>query len=118
MHSYFIAHVNEACAFLGDGMRKAESLEQSVHGRTRDSSDLDSRLFGVFEDMYAVKSKPAVEGAQWTGLGWGLVGVVVVLGLRLGVSALGGALCRRGDHDRTGDAQVSEGASRGVRGEQ
>eukprot|EP00466_Bigelowiella_natans_P007462 jgi/Bigna1/92839/estExt_fgenesh1_pm.C_800009 len=33
--TYYIAHVKEACAFLGDGMSKVEKLEAGVHGRKR-----------------------------------------------------------------------------------
>ncbi|OMO59054.1 hypothetical protein COLO4_34324 [Corchorus olitorius] len=66
--TYYIAHVKEACAFLGDGMSKIESLEPVVHGRGRKSDSLDETYLGVYEKLlYARKTKP-VEGAQWTGI--------------------------------------------------
>jgi 7-hydroxymethyl chlorophyll a reductase len=33
--TYYVAHVKEACAFLGDGMAKIERMEPAVHGRAR-----------------------------------------------------------------------------------
>ncbi|XP_043706641.1 7-hydroxymethyl chlorophyll a reductase, chloroplastic isoform X2 [Telopea speciosissima] len=66
--TYYIAHVKNACAFLGDGMSKIEGLEPIVHGRGRKVDSLDETYFGVHEDLlYARKIKP-VEGAQWTGI--------------------------------------------------
>uniref|UniRef100_A0A803MUB5 7-hydroxymethyl chlorophyll a reductase, chloroplastic n=1 Tax=Chenopodium quinoa TaxID=63459 RepID=A0A803MUB5_CHEQI len=66
--TYYIAHVKEACAFLGDGMSRIETLEPLVHGRGRKEDSLDETYLGVYEDLlYARKIKP-VEGAQWTGI--------------------------------------------------
>ncbi|KNA21393.1 hypothetical protein SOVF_043290 [Spinacia oleracea] len=66
--TYYIAHVKDACAFLGDGMSRIESLEPLVHGRGRKEDSLDETYLGVYEDLlYARKIKP-VEGAQWTGI--------------------------------------------------
>ncbi|KAL3683781.1 hypothetical protein R1sor_001803 [Riccia sorocarpa] len=66
--TYYVAHVKEACAFLGDGMSKVEKLEPEVHGRGRDPENLDDLLFGVHQEMlYARKTVP-VDGAQWTGI--------------------------------------------------
>ncbi|PRQ36865.1 putative 7-hydroxymethyl chlorophyll a reductase [Rosa chinensis] len=66
--TYYIAHVKEACAFLGDGMSKIEGLEPVVHGRGRKPDSLDEMHLGVYEELlYARKVKP-VEGAQWTGI--------------------------------------------------
>ncbi|XWS22421.1 hypothetical protein CRYUN_Cryun29cG0032500 [Craigia yunnanensis] len=66
--TYYIAHVKNACAFLGDGMSKIESLEPVDHGRGRKSDSLDETYLGVYEKLlYARKTKP-VEGAQWTGI--------------------------------------------------
>lgn len=66
--TYYIAHVKEACAFLGDGMSRIESLEPVVHGRGRKADSLQDTYFGVHqEQLYARKLKP-VEGAQWTGI--------------------------------------------------
>ncbi|XP_078439886.1 coenzyme F420 hydrogenase family / dehydrogenase, beta subunit family [Wolffia australiana] len=65
--TYYIAHVKNACAFLGDGMSRIEALEAEVHGRGR-NTDTDELHFGVNEELlYARKIKP-VEGAQWTGI--------------------------------------------------
>ncbi|XP_007034550.2 PREDICTED: 7-hydroxymethyl chlorophyll a reductase, chloroplastic isoform X2 [Theobroma cacao] len=66
--TYYVAHVKDACAFLGDGMSKIESFEPVVHGRGRKSDSLDETYLGVYEKLlYARKTKP-VEGAQWTGI--------------------------------------------------
>ncbi|XP_047315423.1 7-hydroxymethyl chlorophyll a reductase, chloroplastic [Impatiens glandulifera] len=66
--TYYIAHVKNACAFLGDGMSKIEALEPVVHGRGRKEESLDEMYLGVYEKLlYARKIKP-VEGAQWTGI--------------------------------------------------
>ncbi|KAH7834475.1 hypothetical protein Vadar_016380 [Vaccinium darrowii] len=66
--TYYIAHVKNACAFLGDGMSRIEGLEPVVHGRGRKGDSLDEVYLGVYEELlYARKTKP-VEGAQWTGI--------------------------------------------------
>ncbi|KAK1266868.1 hypothetical protein QJS04_geneDACA000123 [Acorus gramineus] len=66
--TYYIAHVRNACAFLGDGMSRIEALEPEVHGRGRRAGSLDDTYFGVHEELlYARKTRP-VEGAQWTGI--------------------------------------------------
>ncbi|XP_031381409.1 7-hydroxymethyl chlorophyll a reductase, chloroplastic isoform X1 [Punica granatum] len=66
--TYYIAHVKNACAFLGDGMSRIEELEPLVHGRGRKVNSLDETYLGVHEKLlYARKTKP-VEGAQWTGI--------------------------------------------------
>nr|CAD1820940.1 unnamed protein product [Ananas comosus var. bracteatus] len=65
--TYYIAHVKNACAFLGDGMSRIEALEPMVHGRER-NTNADEMYFGVHEKLlYAKKIKP-VKGAQWTGI--------------------------------------------------
>ncbi|KAL8162854.1 hypothetical protein V2J09_014343 [Rumex salicifolius] len=65
--TYYIAHVKDACAFLGDGMSRIENLEPLVHGRGRKET-LDETYLGVYEQLlYARKTEP-VEGAQWTGI--------------------------------------------------
>ncbi|OAY67430.1 7-hydroxymethyl chlorophyll a reductase, chloroplastic [Ananas comosus] len=65
--TYYIAHVKNACAFLGDGMSRIEALEPNVHGRER-NTNADEMYFGVHEKLlYAKKIKP-VKGAQWTGI--------------------------------------------------
>uniref|UniRef100_A0A7N0USR5 7-hydroxymethyl chlorophyll a reductase, chloroplastic n=1 Tax=Kalanchoe fedtschenkoi TaxID=63787 RepID=A0A7N0USR5_KALFE len=66
--TYYIAHVKNACAFLGDGMSRIDALEPIVHGRGRNVDSLDETYMGVHEQLlYARKSQP-VEGAQWTGI--------------------------------------------------
>ncbi|GAB2211008.1 hypothetical protein Droror1_Dr00016298 [Drosera rotundifolia] len=66
--TYYIAHVKEACAFLGDGMSRIESLEPVLHGRGRKEGMLEETYMGVHEELlYARKTDP-VEGAQWTGI--------------------------------------------------
>ncbi|KAL3148810.1 hypothetical protein ABBQ32_001694 [Trebouxia sp. C0010 RCD-2024] len=66
--TYYVAHVKDACAFLGDGMSKIEELEQQVHGRGRDLDNMDDLHFGVHQDMMYARNVPAVQGAQWTGV--------------------------------------------------
>ena len=46
-----VASVTEACAFIGDGMSRAESLEAQVHGRGRqyDEDDLDDAIAALQE---------------------------------------------------------------------
>lgn len=65
--TYFVAHVKDACAFLGDGMSRVEMLEPQVHGRGRDLSNDEMRLGVVDEVLYARRNAP-VPGAQWTGI--------------------------------------------------
>ncbi|MGB7413928.1 MAG: Coenzyme F420 hydrogenase/dehydrogenase, beta subunit C-terminal domain [Thermosynechococcaceae cyanobacterium] len=64
--TYYIAHVNDACAFLGEGMGKVETLEPQIHGRSR--KDNLERRFGVCTAMHYIKMNPPVAGAQWTGV--------------------------------------------------
>eukprot|EP00803_Ostreobium_quekettii_P000456 evm.model.scf_41.5 EVM.evm.TU.scf_41.5 scf_41:174089-180627(-) len=66
--TYYVAHVKEACAFLGDGMSKIDRLEEEVHGRKRDKANDDELHFGVYKDMMYAKNRPPVKGAQWTGI--------------------------------------------------
>ncbi|KAI3423955.1 hypothetical protein D9Q98_009789 [Chlorella vulgaris] len=66
--TYYIAHVKNACAFLGDGMSRIERLEEKVHGRRRDAEDEDELRFGVTKEVLYARNKPAIEGAQWTGV--------------------------------------------------
>ena len=53
-----------ACQFIHP--RYAE-LEEAVHGRSR-GEDLDGSLFGVYRAMYRARLRPALAGAQWTGI--------------------------------------------------
>ena len=65
--TYYIAHVKDACAFLGDGMSRIETLEPVVHGRGRDLSNDEMRL-GVVDEVVYAKRRAPVHGAQWTGI--------------------------------------------------
>ena len=100
--------MTEACAFLGDGMSRAEALEEHVHGRGRrydaDSDDLDEAHFGVHDEI--VLARGFLANSQWTGvatgvaLAWlesGEVDAVVVAGSAPGASGFGApvpVLCR------------------------
>ncbi|GAA0144910.1 reductase [Lithospermum erythrorhizon] len=66
--TYYIAHVKNACAFLGDGMSRIENLEPVVHGRGRKEDSLDESYLGVFDRVMYARKKEPVEGAQWTGI--------------------------------------------------
>lgn len=67
-----IRHVVEACAFLNEGMSRAERLEPAVHGRGRryDQSDLAEAHFGVHESIVLARGNQ--RGAQWTGVATGV----------------------------------------------
>lgn len=67
--TYYVAHVKEACAFLGSGMSDVEAeMEQAVHGRRRDPRSEDEDLLGVVERTLYARVRPSVPGAQWTGI--------------------------------------------------
>ena len=99
-----VPSVTTACAFIGDGMARAESLEASVHGRARRIDEsLDEAHFGVHETI--VLARGFLNNAQWTGvatgvaLAWlesGEVDAVVVTGsdARDGFGAPQPILCR------------------------
>ena len=103
-----VPSVTEACAFIGDGMSRAEALEPAVHGRSRrydaDADDLDEAHFGVHEKI--VLARGFLNNAQWTGvatgvaLAWlesGEVDAVVVAGSDTTESGFGApkpVLCR------------------------
>ena len=103
-----VASVTEACAFLGDGMSRAEQLEERVHGRGRQydvaSDDLYEAHYGVHEEI--VLARGFQKNAQWTGvatgvaLAWlesGEVDAVVVAGSEAGASGFAApkpVLCR------------------------
>lgn len=101
--------MTEACAFLGDGMSRAEALEPAIHGRARhyDADNLDEAHFGVHDNI--VLARGFLENAQWTGvttgiaLAWlesGEVDAVVVAGSEpatSGFAAPRAVLCRTAD---------------------
>lgn len=67
--TYYVAHVKEACAFLGEGMAGGvAAAERAAHGRERDVTDPDERRFGVVEDTVYARLRRPVAGAQWTGV--------------------------------------------------
>jgi coenzyme F420-reducing hydrogenase beta subunit len=76
----FVSKVSEACAFLGEGMARMDKLEEQVHGRQRNLSDMvwssgGSEVSGVAEEArFGVLNQPVVlaqgvkiPNAQWTG---------------------------------------------------
>ena len=67
-----VASVTEACAFIGDGMSRAESLEAQLHGRERryDDDNLDEAHFGVHDEILLARGFQ--QGAQWTGVATGV----------------------------------------------
>ncbi|KAI7735646.1 hypothetical protein M8C21_005193, partial [Ambrosia artemisiifolia] len=66
--SYYVAHVNNACPFLGDGMSRIEALEPLVHGRPRNPLSLDDTYFGVHQELLYARNINPLPGAQWTGI--------------------------------------------------
>ena len=101
-----VASVTSACAFLGDGMSRAEALEEQVHGRGRryDADNLDEAHFGVHDEI--VLARGFLKNAQWTGVATGValsclesgtVDAVVVAGSASGDGGFGApkpVLCR------------------------
>jgi 7-hydroxymethyl chlorophyll a reductase len=65
--TYFVAHVRDACAFLGDGNGRIPAAEAAVHGRQR-RLEGDELHFGVHKRIAYARAVPGVEGAQWTGV--------------------------------------------------
>ncbi|CAL1132732.1 unnamed protein product [Cladocopium goreaui] len=67
-----VGRVQEACAFLGDGMARLDQLEERVHGRQRNLEDEMELYFGVtVEDgVVPLQVLPEQRPAQraWTGL--------------------------------------------------
>ena len=87
-----VARVKEACAFLGPGMSRVETLEPVVHGRGRSTSGDEDRL-GVCEETFYASMKTPVRGAQWTG-------IVTSLALKMLESgAVEGVICVAGQPD-------------------
>eukprot|EP00882_Tetradesmus_deserticola_P022634 GHRQ01024566.1.p2 GENE.GHRQ01024566.1~~GHRQ01024566.1.p2 ORF type:complete len:174 (+),score=46.82 GHRQ01024566.1:243-764(+) len=70
--SYYVAHVKDACAFLGNGMSKIERMEEKVHGRGRRLDNEQELRFGVVDDVLYGLKVPPVAGAQWTGVVTGI----------------------------------------------
>ena len=60
-----VPYVTEACPFLGDGMSRIDAMEQSVHGRRR-QTDSDEVRWGVLHQPM-VLARSHIQQAQWTG---------------------------------------------------
>jgi coenzyme F420 hydrogenase subunit beta len=54
-----------ACQFIKPDY---PGLETRVHGRRRDPTRPDEAFFGPYKAMYRARLKPALPGAQWTGI--------------------------------------------------
>ena len=79
----YVDHVVDACAFLGEGMRRnIDGLEATVHGRTRNAQDMvwegrrpgnpetttaEEARFGVLHRPMMLARGKHVPNAQWTG---------------------------------------------------
>jgi len=65
-----IGKVKEACAFLGEGMGRIDTMEAKVHGRRRDLSDEDELYFGVSQGIHEVSVPPEERPSKrgWTGV--------------------------------------------------
>ena len=90
--TYYVAHVKDACAFLGPGMSRIETLEPAVHGRGR-AQDTDELRLGVVNEVVYAKRRDPVQGAQWTGI----VTSIAVEMLRSGM--VEGVICVASDPD-------------------
>lgn len=66
--TYYIAHVKDACAFLGEGMSRIGAVEEQTHGRRRNPANADELRFGVTQKTLYARNDPGVKGAQWTGI--------------------------------------------------
>lgn len=75
----YVSKVMDACAFLGEGMARIDTLEEKVHGRKRNTGDMvwsasskdresiaEEARFGVMHQPL-VLAKGTMENAQWTG---------------------------------------------------
>jgi coenzyme F420-reducing hydrogenase beta subunit len=91
--SSFVMNVTDACAFLGPGMARIDDLEETVHGRRRNLSDMlwpsnvtkpatirhashpsslpsscDEARFGVLHQPIQLAKGNRIDNAQWTGV--------------------------------------------------
>lgn len=74
----YVTHVIDACAFLGEGMkRNIDGMEERVHGRRRNLNDFtsnndenntaDEARFGVLNSPMVLARGKQIPNAQWTG---------------------------------------------------
>eukprot|EP00971_Amphidinium_carterae_P074407 1470420-Amphidinium_carterae.1 len=65
-----IGRVREACAFLEDGMGRVDTMEEEVHGRSRDLQNEDELYFGVSQGIHQVRVPPRERPSKrgWTGV--------------------------------------------------
>ncbi|NJK36095.1 MAG: hypothetical protein HC919_14800 [Oscillatoriales cyanobacterium SM2_2_1] len=63
--TYYIHYVKESCAFI---TQQIESMEATVHGRSRDLAQERELYFGVHQEMVAAQKREPIPGAQWTGI--------------------------------------------------
>lgn len=86
-----IAHVRDACAFIGEGFGRIDSLEAATHGRARELEEEQELYFGVHERIASARMRESVHGAAWTGvvttiaaraLESGMVDAVLAVGAR------------------------------------
>jgi len=82
-----VARVKDACAFLGPGQSRIETLEPVVHGRARSPAPSDESRLGVALETFYGAMRAPVDGAQWTGI----VTSVALAALRSG--AVEGVVC-------------------------
>ena len=89
----FVTKVKDACAFLGPSMARIDDMEERVHGRNRnssnitwssssssssslssgdDSSEPDEARFGVLHEPIWLAQGNRVQNAQWTGVVTGI----------------------------------------------
>jgi coenzyme F420-reducing hydrogenase beta subunit len=78
----FVSNVKEACAFLGHGMARMDTMEELVHGRKRVSDMVwssssskpiqDEARFGVLYEPIRLVKGNQIANAQWTGVVTGI----------------------------------------------
>ncbi|KAL7540031.1 hypothetical protein ACHAWF_006575, partial [Thalassiosira exigua] len=89
-----VVRVSDACAFLGDGMRRnVDGLEGKVHGRQRELGGMvwegegggveaaEEARFGVLSRPMELARGKGVDGAQWTGVVTGIAVSMLEVGM-------------------------------------
>lgn len=91
----YVTHVKDACAFLGEGMkRNIDGLEATVHGRARRLDDMvwadgadgkeataEEARFGVLQRPMTLARGRRIADAQWTGCVTGIAVSMLEAGL-------------------------------------